>query len=306
MLTVLIATRDRANVLKEVLEAYCGLQEPTGGWKLVIIDNGSTDETGAVIASFASRLPVQSVSEPNLGKNRALNVGLGLAEGDLIAFSDDDAFPRPQWLIELRNSADTHSSCSIFGGAIRPRWEMPPPSWVQWVEAGPTYTITNPSWEEGPIAADLIFGPNMAIRTSVFDSGVRFDPAIGPRGTSYAMGSETELVLRLCRQGHTAWHVPTAVVDHLIRKSQLKTSWVAQRGVRYGRGHYRLFYCKEVPASKLWMGIPRHLFRDIPKEALVMSAAWALLKPEPRFRSRWRLNFLCGLAIEARVLTRER
>jgi hypothetical protein len=36
----------------------------------------------------------------------------------------------------------------------------------------------------------------MAIRTAVFQSGVRFDASIGPRNSSYAMGSETELVLR--------------------------------------------------------------------------------------------------------------
>src|SRR5208337_1912563 len=233
MLTVLMATRNRARILGDVLESYCHLEPPSSGWKLVIVDNGSTDHTPQVIASFANRLPLCSVCEPKLGKNNALNSGLGLVEGDLTVLTDDDAFPHTDWLVELRNAADTHLAHSVFGGVVVPRWELPPPNWTQWVDPGPVYTLTDPSWKEGPIAPHLVFGPNMAVRTSVFQLGVRLDPSIGPRGSSYPMGSETELTLRLSRQGQQAWHVRGAVVEHLIREAQMKKAWVFQRAIRY-------------------------------------------------------------------------
>ena len=222
MLTVLLATRNRAKLLGDVLESYGHLQVPSSGWKLVVVDNGSTDDTAKVVASFAGRLPLHLVSEPKLGKNFALNTGLALLEGDLTVFTDDDAFPAPDWLMQLRVAADSHPEYSMFGGAIVPRWEGPPPDWTQWVELGPVYTLTDPSLKEGPIEAALLFGPNMAIRSEVFQLGTRLDPSIGPRGSNYPMGSETELVLRLSRHGHKAWHVHGARVEHFIRQGQLE------------------------------------------------------------------------------------
>ena len=64
MLTVMLATRNRAPILEEVLRTYCDLQAPGSGWKVVVVDNGSTDETGRVIVAFASRLPLQRAFEP--------------------------------------------------------------------------------------------------------------------------------------------------------------------------------------------------------------------------------------------------
>jgi len=270
------------------------------------VDNGSTDQTAQVIASFANRLPLFSVCEPKLGKNHALNAGLGLVEGDLAVFTDDDAFPHADWLVQLRKAADVQPAYSLFGGPVVPRWEAPPPAWIRWVEPGPVYALTDCSWEEGPIAPCFVFGPNMAVRTSVFQSGMRLDPSIGPKGSSYAMGSETEFVFRLSRQGHQAWHVRGAVVEHLIRETQMKKSWVLGRAVRYGRGIYRNFYAEETPVWKLWMGIPRRLFRDIPKEGLRISAACLLFKREAVFRACWRFNFLRGQAIEAHFLARRK
>ena len=133
LLTVLMATRNRSRILREVLETYCQLQQPSSGWKLVVIDNGSTDDTAQVLASFANRLPLCSVAEPRLGKNFALNSGLDLVEGDLVVFTDDDAFPRPDWLVQFRETADNKPTYSIFGGTIVPRWEVSPPDWTAWV-----------------------------------------------------------------------------------------------------------------------------------------------------------------------------
>jgi len=304
MLTVLFATRNRAKILHNVLEAYCNLISPSGGWSLVVVDNGSTDQTPEVITLFRNRLPLHCISEPKLGKNRALNAGLRLIEGDLVVFTDDDAIPHADWLVRLQEAAACHMSCSIFGGAILPRWETAPPRWIDWVQPAPVFTLTDPLRTDGPIAPQWIFGPNMAIRTAIFHSGSRFDPSIGPRGSDYPMGSETELLLRLSRQCHKAWYVAGAVVEHIIREEQINKSWVLRRALRFGRGFYRLYREDKTFEGKLWMGVPRHLFRDIPKEGILAISAWACRRQEASFRSRWNFNFLCGQAIEARVVAR--
>src|SRR5882724_9338189 len=114
MLTVLIATRNGVRTLPRVLEAYTCLQPPTGGWKLVVIDNGSTDQTRDIVLSFLDRLPLEYLFEERSGKNIALNTGLAKLEGDLAVFTDDDAIPSPDWLVSYRAAADTHTACSLF------------------------------------------------------------------------------------------------------------------------------------------------------------------------------------------------
>lgn len=306
MLTVLLATRNRAPILRETLEAFCRLQKPSSGWKLVVVDNGSTDETSAVLASFANRLPLRTVSEPTGGKNSALNTGLGFVEGDLTVFTDDDAFPHTDWLVELRNAADAQPAYSVFGGAVVPHWESPPPPWVEWLEQGPVYTLTDPLMKEGPMPPELVFGPNMAIRTAVFQSGVCFDPSIGPRCSGYPMGSETELTLRLSRQGYTAWHVQNAVVEHFIRDSQMRKSWVLKRAIRYGRGRFRLDYVEKSGAARSWFGIPRRFLREIYQEEKMIVRAWLRSNERELFSARWKRNYLWGHVIEARLSHRRR
>lgn len=304
MLSVLMATRNRARILRDVLESYCHLLPPPSRWKLVIVDNGSSDQTPQVIASFANRLPLFSLCEPKLGKNYALNAGLSLVEGDLTVLTDDDVFPRADWLLELRGAADVQPSYSIFGGPILPRWEVSPPTWIRWVPTDPSFGVNDKSTKDGPLALSQlhnIMGPNMAIRTSIFQSGIRFSSSIGPCGSSYPMGSERELLLRLSDQGHKAWYVRGAVVEHLVRAEQMDKAWVMQRAIRFGRGIHRLSR-----NPKLWWGMPRHLFRDIPKEVFRIAVAWVFFRREALFRARWWFNFWRGQAIEARIQARER
>ena len=306
MLTVMLATRNRAPILEKVLQAYCVLEAPASGWKLVVVDNGSTDGTARVIDAFVSRLPLHRVFEPEPGKNRALNAGLALAEGDLIVFTDDDVFPQPDWLAAMRRSADSQPSYAMFAGAILPRWESPPPHWVHWIDLRPVFTLTDPALVEGPVSAGLVFGPNMAIRTALFRTGLRFDTSIGPRGASYPMGSETELVQRLARQGQRAWYSPQAVVEHLVRKAQLEQGWVMDRAVRYGRGKFRLAQTGTAPAGQASLALRWRASRRLLKEGLVMTASRLARRQRALLRARWRFNYWRGQLIEARLFAAER
>ena len=306
MLTVLLATKNGARTLPGVLEAYSRLQAPAGGWKLVVVDNGSTDATPEIASSYRDRLPLTCLSEREPGKNAALNAGLSLADGNLVVLTDDDAFPRADWLVRMRLAADARPSFSIFGGAVVPRWEVPPPEWLlRRVPGGPVFSLTDPSVPEGPTRSHSVFGPNMAIRSGIFDSGVRFDASIGPRGKRYPMGSETELVRRLMRQGHSAWHVKGAVVEHLIRDFQMQRRWVLERAIRFGKGQYRLAQAEAPPVTATWLGVPRYLVRAALSQVVLMLVACARLDGDGLFGAHWQLNYLRGQAMEARALRRE-
>jgi len=300
MLTVIFATRNGMRTLPYVLDAYLRLQLPEGGWKLVVVDNGSIDSTREIVASYSDRLPLTPLCEETPGKNAALNAALARIEGDLVVLTDDDALPDPAWLVRMRSAADSQPAFSLFGGVVLPRWQTTPPDWVvNWVPPQPVFTITPPTLQEGPIDNHFVVGPNMAVRSELFASGLRFDPTIGPRGTSYAMGSETEFVQRLGRLGYPAWHVAGAKVEHLIRDFQTTRSWILRRAVRLGRGMYRLGKADSTTELPEWFGIPRYLFKETAGKVALLGKGLLTLRGETIFRAQWDLNVLLGQMSEA-------
>jgi GT2 family glycosyltransferase len=305
MLTVLLATRNRSEILRLTLESFCKLQAPVCGWKLVVVDNGSSDRTQDTVRAFFDRLPLQFLTEPRPGKNAALNTALAQIDGDLTVLTDDDVLPRPDWLLKLRHAADAHSQFSIFGGSILPHWEVPPPAWTRWVHQGAAYAVTDPTWAEGPIAASCVWGPNMAIRSAVFKAGIGFNTQIGPSGKNYVQGGDTELTRRLESLGHRAWHVHDATVQHFVREEQLDLGWVMRRAIRYGRGEFRLGQIDELATRRLSFGAPRYLYKQLGREALHIAVAWLSRREGALIQSRWRYNVMRGRIQEARIAFRQ-
>jgi glycosyltransferase involved in cell wall biosynthesis len=306
MLTVLITTFNGADTLPTVLDAYCKLTPPQGGWKLVVVDNGSTDSTREITKSFSRHLPLESIFEASRGQNAARNAGLARIDGDLIVFSDDDVVPKPDWLWRLREVADHRVDFSIFGGRIVARWEVSPEPWIlNWVHQGVTYSLTPPGMQAGPAPFSHIFSGNMAIRAEVFAAGYRFDPALGPKAGSYAMGSETGLLLRLMQDGYKAWHCPDSVVEHMIQQSQMTKPWVLSKATRFGRGQLRIELMNAGWAPGLGE-ITRSTARGIAGRLVRLAMAHLQGNAEACFRETWRLHFLIGRVIEWRRCRRER
>lgn len=305
MLTVLMPTRNRAPIIREVLESYLALEPPEGGWHLIVIDNGSQDDTPDVVRSFANRLPISLVAEPVPGKNRALNRALPLVEGDLTVFTDDDAFPKPDWLRRYRRVAAAHPDFDLFAGVVVPRWEVPPPAWiVGWVPLGPTFTATDPGLVEGPTVPSHVYGPNFAVRSSAL-RGVQFDIDIGPNGKSYPMGSETALVWRLYRAGHRIWHTADNVVEHFVEASKLNRRFVLRRARLLGRGQYRIHLDRQGAPVPSIAGVPRFLLRRLLAQA--GATVIARLRGDPRiaFDADWQLRTRFGAVEEAWRIARD-
>ncbi|MFZ4875782.1 glycosyltransferase [Janthinobacterium sp. Mn2066] len=261
MLTVLMPTYNGETTLPEVLGAYIRLLAPPGGWRLIVADNGSTDGTAAVLAQFHGRLPLSVVQVARRGRSAALNGAVAHAlrvAGDgseLFVFGDDDAIPARDWLCRLADCARVHPGRALFGGAIVPAWRVPPAPWLwRLTPEGLTWGVTSPALRDGPVYPGLVWGANMAIRRRMFELGARYDESIGPKGASYAMGSETRLNLQMYQAGHLPWFCPQARVFHIIRAHQVEMAWVVRRAYLFGRGKCRL----QVPEQTVeWLGVPR-------------------------------------------------
>jgi GT2 family glycosyltransferase len=254
MISVILATHNGADTIDRTLAAMRELDAPAGGWKLVVVNNASTDSTESRVLAWQACLPLEYLVEPRLGKSKAINTAFRHAEGDFIVMTDDDVLPDRNWLTEWRRVADAYPDYSIFGGAVIPEFgASPPPAYVPDHCYGTLYGATH-RFAEGPLQPSPdtglfdVAGANIAIRKSVYDNGHRFDEGLSV-GTDGLMGEDTEFVRRLGTAGHKVGFAPGARVRHIIHKHQTSWGWIHRRFVRNGRAAFMLLHVRRDGAS---------------------------------------------------------
>ncbi len=239
---IIFSTHNGARVLGQALHAYAALDQGISPWRIVAVDNASTDDTRQILRSFESRLPITVLTESVPGKNRALNRAIGslsLAESDNIVFTDDDAITNADFLSQWQSAFRRHYEVDLFGGTVLPHFPSPPPKWLSGYEAYFDEIYARNERDDGAIEPDRIYGPNMGVRARVLLAGLRFNEEIGPNSTQaqYPMGSETEFCVRAAREGGLrSWFVPGPKVGHIVRPEQMLRSFVLSRAYRHGRG----------------------------------------------------------------------
>ncbi len=295
MLTVMMATRNGADWVAQCLDSFCAMETPVGGYKLVIIDNASTDGTADIVRAYMGRLPIILLFQPKPGKNRALNLGLEHIEGDLVVFTDDDVIVAPDWLAQWRRAADEFPEFGIFGGSIKPYWRKAPPEWLlEIIDIAMVYALTGERHQDGPIHPGFIFGPNMMVRAQLFAGGQRFDETVGPDGTaSYTMGSETSFTVSMAAQGIRCRFVSQPTVCHIIREGQVDPDWVASRYFRSGRGDGKL-RSLDYNGPRLF-GAPRYLFRYALEHGIMKALYFPTGNKKSFYKHKIRYNQYMGI-----------
>jgi glycosyltransferase involved in cell wall biosynthesis len=91
LISVIIPTYNRAGVLPEAIDS--ALSQDYGNFEVIIVDDGSTDETPALLERYGTRITV--IRQSNRGVSAARNRGVREANGDLIAFLDSDDLWQP-------------------------------------------------------------------------------------------------------------------------------------------------------------------------------------------------------------------
>jgi glycosyltransferase involved in cell wall biosynthesis len=119
-LSLIVCTRNRARSLKRTLLSLHAAHPASVGAQVIVVDNGSTDSTPAVIREFvaAARFQVDAVHESEPGQGRARNRGLALAAGRILFFTDDDCILPPDILV-LAIDAFANSQFDLCGGRIQ-------------------------------------------------------------------------------------------------------------------------------------------------------------------------------------------
>lgn len=226
MISVIIATRDRAPLLEATLEALCAQRSPGCPFEILVVDNGSIDGTPGVVAAAASRcrVPIVYLTEHKSGKSHALNTAVTHARGDLLVFTDDDVLPSPGWLAAYAQ-AFSETGADYAAGRIQPLWEAPPPRWltptlhgVLAVQDGGTRRLAL----RGMSDQVMPIGANMAVRRHVLDSVGGWNPQLGKLKNSLRTGEDHEFALKLVAAGFAGVYEPEASVLHRVSADRLR------------------------------------------------------------------------------------
>lgn len=232
--TIVVSTRTRAGSLRLLLDAL-SRQETGARWQALIVDNGSSDETAAVLA-HASFPWLRHISEPDQGKSRALNRGLEQAAGDLVLFTDDDVLMEPNWVEGYWSAAKRHPTSAVLSGPVVPVFPPLSPAWLSNSGfAGAAFA----RFEHRPIEHWLPktitpYGANAAVRRQAIGR-LRFRCDLGPSGVANLMCEDVDFMRRVLGPSGSALFVPTAGVHHVLRQEMTLSSYQFERAFNLGR-----------------------------------------------------------------------
>lgn len=246
--TVLICTFNRASLLAETLESLAALRVSPGiKWDVLIVDNRSTDNTGAVVRSLQPTYPVplHYLYEDRQGKSYALNTGLNATRARFVLFTDDDVRVSPGWLEAAISPMIEDAAIDYTGGPVHPIWEVPPPAWLRGDRAGLWGAIAildyGPSSFVFEDQGRIPIGANMAVRWTLLDAIGHFDPQLGRRGASLLGQEQAEFFCRARDAGACGMYAPDMSVHHHVPRQRLTRRyfrrWWLWKGISRARLH---------------------------------------------------------------------
>jgi glycosyltransferase involved in cell wall biosynthesis len=121
-LSVIVGTRNRAYAIADCLSSVAAAfakAAPVDA-ELIVVDNGSTDETAKVVRNWlASRsFPVRFLFEPKPGLSAARNYAMRVAKGDLLVFTDDDCRLSENYVTDLLRHDAAEADPVLRGGRV--------------------------------------------------------------------------------------------------------------------------------------------------------------------------------------------
>jgi glycosyltransferase involved in cell wall biosynthesis len=261
---IIIATFNRAELLKRAVESILSVNR--GGqfeFIVTVVDNNSSDATPQVAKRLRRRSQdkVRYLFEPRQGKSYAVNTGIALTGGDIVAFADDDEVVCDDWLNAVYQAFI--DGYDYVTGPIFGEWEIEPPAWYDDRLHGVLSLFDGGDQWVPHLLADSLHsfsGGNGAIRRSVLESIGGYNAGLGKIAGEFRMCEDCELFIRLKRAGYMGIYEPRMKVFHLVPRERVTKRYFRSWHRGYGRSA-ALLDTLHPELVTYWLGVPGFLMR---------------------------------------------
>jgi GT2 family glycosyltransferase len=212
--SVVVCSYNGSRTLRDTLEGLEKLQYPD--YEVIVVDDGSTDETAAIAGEFEVRL----IRTEQNGLSSARNTGMAAATGEIVAYIDDDAWPDPHWLTYLAEVFERTDHAAVGGPNVPPPGDGAVAACVADAPGGPSHVLLSDR------EAEHLPGCNLAIRRDRLEAIGGFDPRFR------TAGDDVDVCWSLQERGWSLGYHAAALVWHR-RRNSVRTYWRQQVG--YGR-----------------------------------------------------------------------
>jgi glycosyltransferase involved in cell wall biosynthesis len=231
-IAAIVCSYNRSGLARRALESLAAQTLPPADMEIVLVDDGSTDDTPAMAARFgASRPNFRCLRQPNRGLSDARNTGWKNSSAPIIAYLDDDATAKPDWAacyVEAFRRLPQEIACA--GGKIDLDWEAPRPGWL---DDGSLGWLGRLDLSPGEIVSftrgGLFIGGNMALRRDALERIGGFSTRLGRIGETLLSHEETGLLKAAHALGLGTAYLPSPVILHWVPKARLRQSWFRRR-----------------------------------------------------------------------------
>jgi GT2 family glycosyltransferase len=290
--TVVIVNWNSGPLLRRCLAHLAAQTRPAD--RIIVVDNGSTDDSLAGIAEAAANIAV--VRQDNRGFAQANNLAAAMAvDCEWIATLNPDAFPAPDWLERLLRAASENPDYSCFASLLL---DDANPGIVD--GAGDAMHVSGMHWRAGHGAAvsndtrrsRQVFSPCAAAalyRREAFLAAGGFDERF------FCYAEDVDLGFRLRLAGHRCLYVPAAVVRHV--GSATSGGRHSDFSVYHGHRNLVWLYVKNMPSALFWLYLPQHLMANLAaivrftlrgQGRVILRAKWHAIRELPRVWRQWR------------------
>ena len=224
---VCVATYKRPRLLEKLLRDLQQQRLPSDvGIHVIVVDNDVEESARPVVAAFqGSSMSLEYLSEPKRNIAVARNRALEYAQGDLVAFIDDDESAPTGWLAALLDTMEQHRADVVLG-PVNGRLPDDAPGWIRQGRF-----FERPARASGT-RVTLGGTGNALMRASLVRGRLAFNPRYGLSGSE-----DTDFFFRLSRGGACMVWCQEAMLWEAVPPERLNARWLLERGFAAGQGY---------------------------------------------------------------------
>ena len=246
--SVVVCCYNSAARLPDTLAHLARLEPPAGGVEVVLVDNGSTDDTARVAgeawASAGAPFPFAVVAEPELGLSHARRRGILAARHETVVFCDDDNWLSPSYLREADALLAGRPEVGAICGHSLGRYQSPPPDWLPPVAYA--LAVGHGDRPSGALPERMVpWGAGLVIRKRILDRlfACGFESLLSDRqGDALSSGGDTEYCILARVLGYSWWYESRMTFEHFVPAGRLTEDYFRRLFHGFGRAECLIQY----------------------------------------------------------------